>query len=77
MTLVANERYDITLLYIRALVYSYVTVLRQVTATRTEVVRAIIVNHCGSEALRCAMWRQYIWREINTLAALCCEINLA
>jgi len=76
-TLVTNELYDITLLYVRALVYSYVVPFRQVTVTRTEVVSAIIVNHCSSEALRIARWRQYIWREISTLAALCCEINLA
>jgi hypothetical protein len=65
------------LFYTKALVFSYATALRQVTAARTEVVSAIIVNHCSSEALRSASWRQYIWREINTLAALCCEINLA
>jgi hypothetical protein len=68
---------DIMPLYIRAVVYSYVTALKQVTATRAAVVSTIIVNHCSSEALRSATWRQYIWREINTLTALCCEINLA
>ena len=69
--------YDITLLYIRALVCSEVTTLRQISATRTAAVSTIIINHSRSESLSSASWRQYIWREINTLAALCYEINLA